>query len=414
MLEAKPALPFDSKWRSTDGQSVQAGGRQVEVSVVIPCLNEVRSIVICVKKAQSAFHEMGVVGEVVVADNGSTDGSVDEAEKEGARVVHVTQRGYGNALRAGIESAQGKFIIMGDADDSYDFLDIPRFIGKWREGYEFVMGNRFLGEIKKGAMPFHHRYLGTPALSLLLNLFFSVGVGDINCGMRGFTKSLYDRLELRTGGMEFASELLIKAAQVRARLTEIPITLWPSKRGRPPHLRSFQDGWRHLRFMLLYAPNWLFLVPGSLLCAIGFSLVIWIFPGPRRVGRVGFDIHSMLFGMLFVLLGTQIISIGLFAKAFSFTERLAQSERTLERWLRRVKLEHGLAAGAILALIGLAGDGWVFWHWASLGFGPLQEIRVVILASLVFFLGVQIIFSSFFLSMLGVSRDVFIGDYEIK
>src|SRR6266403_2337 len=220
-----------------------------EVSVVIPCLNEANSIGICVSKAINAFHAAGLRGEVVEADNGS----IEIAENLGARVVRVQARGYGSALRAGIAAAHGAFIVMGDADDSYDFSEVPRFVEKWRQGNEVVMGNRFRGEIKPGAMPWHHKYLGNPALSSLLNLFFRAGIGDSHCGMRGFTRAVYDRMDLRSTGMEFASEFVIKAAQLGAKITEIPITLWPDKRGRPPHLRSFRDGWRHLRFMLLYA-----------------------------------------------------------------------------------------------------------------------------------------------------------------
>jgi glycosyltransferase involved in cell wall biosynthesis len=387
---------------------------QVEVSVVIPCLNEAQSIGACVDKALAAFRAAGIAGEVVVADNGSSDGSVEIAERRHARVVHAAERGYGNALRKGIEEARGQFIVMGDADDSYDFSEAPRFVAKWREGYELVMGNRLRGQIKKGAMPWHHRYIGTPAMSAILNLFFGVGIGDVNCGLRGFTKDLYGRLDLRTTGMEFASELVIKAAKIGANVTEIPITLWPDKRGRPPHLRSFRDGWRHLRFMLLYAPNWLFLLPGALLALFGLALVLWLLPGPRQLGRVVLDVHTMLFGMMFTLTGAQVVFIGLFAKVFSYAERFSTHQRSLERWLKHVRLEQGLIAGASLALFGAGGAVWVFWKWAASGFGPLHEMRAVIFFSLWFFLGVQVIFSSFFLSMLGISRGTFIGDYEIR
>src|SRR6266571_6521780 len=286
-----------------------------EVSVVIPCLNEARSIAICIDKAQTSFSKAGVRGEVVVADNGSTDGSIDIAEQHGARVVRVPTKGYGNALRGGIEAAQGDFIVMGDGDDSYDFAQVPEFVAKWRDGVDFVMGNRFAGGIKPGAMPWHHRYLGTPVMSSILNLFFRAGIRDVNCGMRGFTRNLYNRLGLRTTGMEFASEFVIKAAKMGTRIVEIPVTLWPDKRGRPPHLRSFRDGWRHLRFMLMYAPNWLFLGPGGLLAGIGLALVLWLLPGERHVSpHVTLDIHTMIFGVIFTLLGSQILSIGAFAK----------------------------------------------------------------------------------------------------
>jgi glycosyltransferase involved in cell wall biosynthesis len=385
----------------------------VEVSVVIPCLNEANSIGVCVDKALKALQSEKVRGEIIVADNGSTDGSQRIAEERGARVVAVSKRGYGAALRAGIAASQGRFIVMGDADDSYDFSEVPRFVRKWREGFDVVMGNRFLGEIKPGAMPWHHKYIGNPALTGMLNLFFHAGIGDSHCGMRGFSRAIYERMDVRTMGMEFASEFVIKAAQLSARTTEIPITLWPDKRGRPPHLRSFRDGWRHLRFMLLYAPNWLFLLPGSFLMLAGLGLVFWLLPGPRHLtSRIVIDLHTMIFGEIFTLLGMQIISVGFFAKVFSYAERFDRSAISLKRVLRRVKLEHGLLFGAVLALVGLIGDVRIFAGWVANDFGPLQQIRGVLFWSLWFFLGVQVVFSSFFLSMLGISRDTYIGDYE--
>jgi hypothetical protein len=386
-----------------------------DVSVVIPCLNEANSIGICVEKAKQSFRPAGLCGEVVVADNGSTDGSVEIAEKFGARVIHVPQRGYGSALRAGIAVARGTFIIMGDADDSYDFGDVPRFVEMWRRGYDVVMGNRFRGEIKAGAMPWHHKYIGNPGLSTVLNLFFHAGVGDSHCGMRGFTRAVYERMDLRSAGMEFASEFVIKAAQLGAKVAEIPITLWPDKRGRPPHLRSFRDGWRHLRFMLLYAPNWLFLMPGTSLVAAGLFMVFWLLSGPRSVTpRVTLDVHTMIFGVIFTLLGAQILSIGAFAKVFGYSERFDRSTVSLKRVLRHVTLESGLALGGAFFLAGFAGCAWVTWHWVTSGFGPLQAVRQVLFWSMWLFLGVQVIFSSFFLSMLGISRGTYIGDYDLK
>jgi len=388
--------------------------RPVEVSVVIPCLNEVRSIATCVDKALAAFRAANIRGEVIVSDNGSTDGSIEVAEQHGARVVHAELRGYGHALRKGIEEARGEFIIMADGDDSYDFSEVARFVAKLGEGYEVVMGNRFKGEIKTGAMPWHHKYVGNPILSGLLGVLFGTTIGDSQCGMRGFRKDVYRRMDLRTTGMEFASEFVIKAARLGVRMCEIPITLWPDKRGRPPHLRTFRDGWRHLRFMAMYAPNWLFLGPGACMAGVGLGLVLWLLPGQRQVGKVVLDIHTMLFGMIFVLLGVQICFIGLFAKVFSYTERFDRQGRSLERWLKGLTLEQGLVAGAVLSLVGLAGDVWVLWQWARSGFGPLNEIRSVIFWSLWFFLGVQTLFSSFFLSMLGISRGTYIGDYELR
>jgi glycosyltransferase involved in cell wall biosynthesis len=392
-----------------------AAERFVDISVVIPCLNEANSIGICVGKALDAFKSAGLRGEVVVADNGSTDGSVDIAKNLGARVIDVPARGYGSALRTGIAAARGKFIIMGDADDSYDFAEVPRFVETWRQGYDVVMGNRFRGEIKRGAMPWHHKYIGNPGLTRLLNLFFHAGIGDSHCGMRGFTRAIYDQMDLRSTGMEFASEFVIKAAQLRAKITEIPITLWPDKRGRPPHLRSFRDGWRHLRFMLLYAPNWLFLLPGAAFVIVGLALVFWLLPGPRVLtSRITLDIHTMIFGVMFTLLGAQILSIGAFAKVFSYAERFDRKNISLRRALTHVRFETGLLLGGGLSLVGFLGCAWVVWDWVSSGFGPLHEVRAVLFWSMWLFLGIQVTFSSFFLSMLGISRGTYIGDYDLK
>jgi glycosyltransferase involved in cell wall biosynthesis len=395
--------------------AAQTPNDPTDVSVVIPCLNEANSIGICVEKAMHAFRASGLRGEVVVADNGSTDGSIEIAEKLGASVVNVPQRGYGSALRAGIQAARGAFIIMGDADDSYDFSEIPRFVETWSAGYDVVMGNRFRGEIKRGAMPWHHKYIGNPGLSALLNLFFHARIGDSHCGMRGFTRAVYDQMDLRSSGMEFASEFVIKAAQLRAKITEIPITLWPDKRGRPPHLRSFRDGWRHLRFMLLYAPNWLFLLPGSALVVLGLFLVFWLYPGPRVVApSITLDVHTMIFGVIFTLLGVQILSIGAFAKVFSYAERFDRGNVSLKRALAHVTLEKALLLGGTIFLVGLAGCAWVVWTWVASGFGPLEAVRQVLFWSMWLFIGIQVIFASFFLSMLGISRGTYIGDYDLK
>lgn len=388
--------------------------QEIEVSVVMPCLNEANTLGVCITKAQNAFREHAIAGEVIVADNGSTDGSQEIAERPGARVVRVQAKGYGNALMGGIAAARGEFVIMGDADDSYDFSQVPRFVAKWREGYEVVMGNRFKGEIRPGAMPWHHKYIGNPIFSGVLRVLFHTPIGDSHCGMRGFSKAVFQRMDLRTTGMEFASEFVIKAAKLHVRMTEIPITLWPDKRGRPPHLRSFRDGWRHLRFMLLFAPNWLFLIPGVALIALGLSLVLWLLPGPRWIGRVCFDIHTMFFGVLFTLLGVQILTIGLFAKIFSYTERFEHSNVGLSRWLRRLPLESGLLAGTMLATAGFIGDVAIFWKWKAGGFGPFSEMRWLLFWSMSFFIGVQTIFSSFFMSMLGISRGTYQGDYDTR
>ena len=394
----------------------EAGASEgIDVSVVIPCLNEANSVGLCIEKARRAFETAGIRGEVIVADNGSGDGSQEIAQQAGARVVRVTERGYGNALRAGIAAARGRFIIMGDADDSYDFGAVPEFVAKWREGFDVVMGNRFRGKIQPGAMPWSHQYIGNPGLTAVMNLFFKTGVGDCLCGLRGFTREIHDRIDVRTTGMEWGPEFVIKAAKAGARMTEIPIVLWPDKRGRAPHLRTISDGWRNLRFMLLFAPDWLFLLPGSILAVLGLAIVFWLLPGERHLtARIIVDIHTMIFGVLFTLLGAQIICIGFFAKVFSYAARFDRNPVSLKRMLGRVKLEHGLLAGAILAVVGFVGDAWVFAEWARSDFGPLNQVRWVLFWSLWFFLGVQLVFSSFFLSMLGISRDTYIGDYELK
>jgi len=395
--------------------SPQQSHPALDVSVVIPCLNEANSLAFCVEKAMAAFRTSGLRGEVIVADNGSTDRSIEVAEQNGARIIRVPERGYGAALKAGIAAARGTYIIMGDADDSYDFGEVPNFVGKLSQGYDLVMGNRFQGGIKPGAMPTLHRYFGNPGLTWLVNFFFGTGVGDSYCGMRGFSRALYDKLDLRSSGMEFALEFVIKASQIGARISEIPIILWPDKRGRPPHLRSFRDGWRSLRFMLLYAPNWLYLVPGGLLMVCGLVLVLWLLPGPQRLtSRITLDVHTMVFGVIFTLLGAQILSIGAFAKVFSYASRFDRGTVSLKRMLKRITLETGLLVGGIILLFGLAGCGWITWRWAQSGFGHLYAIRQILFWAMWLFLGIQIIFASFFLSMLGISRGTYIGDYDLK
>jgi len=363
---------------------VESEQSPLDVSVVIPCLNEANSIGYCVEKAIAAFQAAGLRGEVVVSDNGSTDGSIELAEKLGARVVHAEQKGYGAALQAGIRASRGQFIVMGDADDSYDFTEVPRFVEARRKGFDVVMGNRFKGEIKPGAMPWHHKYIGNPILSGALKLLFHANIGDSHCGMRGFTRAVFDKMDLRSTGMEFASEFVIKATQLGAKITEIPITLWKDKRGR-------------------------------LLVAVGLFLVCWLLPGPRRISaRVVLDVHTMIFGVIFTLLGAQILSIGAFAKVFSYSERFDRGTVSLKRLLKRVTLETGLLLGGALALAGFAGCAWITWDWASNGFGELHAVRGVLFWSMWLFLGMQIIFASFFLSMLGISRGTYIGDYDLS
>jgi len=387
-------------------------------SVVMPCLNEEKTLPSCVEAARRGIEEAGIAGEVIVVDNGSTDRSVAVAEAAGARVVRCDRRGYGNALRAGFAAAQGRFILMGDADLSYDFAELPRF---WREiqaGRDLVMGSRLRGRIEPGAMPWLHRYVGNPVLSGILRLLFRVPVSDAHCGLRAFTKQAVARMDLRTGGMELASEIVIKAGAAGLDIGEIPITLHKDARGRPPHLRSFRDGWRHLRYMLMMAPNWLFFLPGLLSLGIGGLLIGALLRGPLRVGAVTFDVHTMLLGMALALLGVYLLLLGCFVKAFSYTERLgATSAAGFASALRRVKLEHGLLAAGALIAVGLLGDLWFLAAWVAGGAGRLDAgatLRPAILYTTLLVAGLQVFFGAFFLSMLGISRGDYVGDYTAK
>ena len=388
---------------------------ELELTILMPCLNEALTVGICVAKARAYLENAGIHGEVLVADNGSTDGSQNIAAASGARVVTVVRKGYGAALAGGIRAARGRYVIMADADDSYDFTNPDAFLTQLRDGNQLVMGNRFLGGIKRGAMPILNRYLGNPILSFIGRRLFAAEVGDFHCGLRGFERQSILGLDLRAAGMEFASEMVVKASLAKLRITEVPTTLSPDGRGRPPHLRPWRDGWRHLRFMLLYAPNWLFLLPGGSLVLFGLLLVSWLMPGPRRISpHVVLDIHTMIFGVMFTLLGVQILSIGTFAKVFSYAERFDRNTVSLKRVLKRVRLETGLLLGGALFFAGFAGCAWVAWEWAASGFGPLHEVRQVLFWSMWLFIGVQVIFASFFLSMLGISRGTYIGDYDLK
>ncbi len=378
-----------------------------EVSVVMPCLNEAETLAACIAKAQDSFRRLAVAGEVVVADNGSTDGSQEIARQLGARLVPVESRGYGNALMGGIAAARGAFIVMGDADDSYDFADLGPFLEKLRAGYDLVMGNRFQGGIADGAMPFLHRYLGNPVLSGLGRLFFRSPVGDFHCGLRAFTREAYDRLDLQTTGMEFASEMVVKASLLGLRIAEVPTTLSPDGRSRPPHLRTWRDGWRHLRFMLLYSPRWLFLYPGFALIALGLAGILWLGAGPRQIFGVSFDIHTYLYAAMAVLIGFQTVSFAVFSKVFAISEGLLPEDPRLSRLFRYITLEAGLLTGAVLVILGLGASLYAVGVWERASFGPLQPartLRTVIPAVLMLVLGCQIILSSFLLSVLGLKR----------
>jgi glycosyltransferase involved in cell wall biosynthesis len=379
----------------------------IEVSVVMPCLNEAETLESCIAKAQRALREAGIAGEVVVADNGSADGSVEIAERMGAKVVNVRARGYGNALMGGIAVASGKYVVMGDADDSYDFGHIPRFVEQLRGGADVVMGNRFRGGIEKDAMPALHRYLGNPLLTWLGRLFFHSPVGDFYCGLRGFRKDAYERMGLRTTGMEFATEMVVKATLLRLRIAEVPTTLSPDGRNRPPHLRTWRDGWRTLRFFLLYSPRWLFLYPGMAMMLAGCLLGLWLLPAPRAVGNITFDVHTLVYASAFVLLGFQAVAFAVFTKFFAISEGLLPPDPTLDKLFRYITLEIGLAIGALLTVAGLASSVYAVGAWGSKHFGGLDyphTMRLVIPAALLLTLGAQTIFASFFMSVLGLRR----------
>jgi glycosyltransferase involved in cell wall biosynthesis len=379
----------------------------VDVSVVMPCLNESLTLGTCIKKAQATIDRLGLRGEIIVADNGSSDGSQSLAESLGARVVPIQMRGYGSALRGGIAAARGKYVIMGDSDDSYDFTQLEDFLSKLDEGYQLVMGNRFMGEIKPGAMPFLHRFVGNPVLSWIGRLFFGCPVGDFQCGLRAFRKDAIDRLELQTTGMEFSTEMVVKATLFNLQIAEVPTVLSPDGRDRPPHLRTWRDGWRYLRFLLLYSPRWLFLYPGIVLFVLGAILSLVLLPGPLAVGSVTLDYHTLLFGAMAILIGFQSINFAVFTKLFGITEHLLPEDPDLNNLFRYVTLETGLVLGTLLILSG-AGT-WIFGlnYWRNHHFGPLdpdKTLRIVIPGFVSLTLGVQIVLSSFFLSVLGMGR----------
>jgi hypothetical protein len=369
----------------------------------MPCLNEAATVGVCIAKARGFLERAGIAGEVVVADNGSEDGSQALAEAGGARVVVVSERGYGAALRAGIGAARGRYVIMGDADDSYDFSRLDAFVEKLRAGHPLVMGNRFKGGIRPGAMPALHRYLGNPVLSFIGRLFFRTRVGDFHCGLRGFDREAVASLDLRTPGMEFASELVVKAALAAWRIAEVPTTLDPDRRGRPPHLRSWRDGWRHLRFLLLFSPRWLFVYPGLALLLLGVVMTTALYFSPLHIGGLGLDVHSMLYASAGALLGIQLCLFGLFARLSAQLTGLLPPQPELQRLLRWVTLERGLLAGLGIALLGLIWSVAAFWRWRETGFGALDPrvvMRDTIPAAALMVAGMELFLASFLLSVL--------------
>ena len=385
-------------------------GRDIELSVVMPCLNEADTLEVCVRKALRGIEQAGVSGEVIVADNGSTDESIAIAGRCGARVVHVKAKGYGNALAGGIGAARGRFVIMGDADDSYDFGEIPKFIVKLREGYELVQGCRLPaggGTVAEGAMPWSHRWIGNPMFSLLSRWWFHAPIHDVYCGLRGFTKALYDDLALQCTGMEFATEMILKSSLYKRRIAEVPITLHPDgRKSHAPHLKTLRDGWRTLRFFLMYSPRWLFLMPGVLWVALGFLGYALALPG-TTLGGITLDAHTLLFASVAILCGYQSILFAIFTKTFAVNEGLQPADSRYYKFFDIINLERGilislitLAVGALLLLVAVN-------QWRVAGFGPLdysRTMRWVIPGATLTALGFQTLLSSFFVSILGMHR----------
>jgi len=379
----------------------------VTLSVVMPCLNEAETLAICIKKAQGFFVQSGIVGEIIIADNGSTDGSQEIAKSLQAHVVVIPEKGYGAALRGGITAARGKYIIMGDADDSYDFSDLSVFVTKLKEGNDLVMGNRFKGGIAEGAMPFLHRYLGNPVLSFVGRLLFKTPIGDFHCGLRGFSKEAFERMELRTSGMEFASEMVVKASLLKLKITEVPIKLHKDGRTRAPHLNTWTDGWRHLRFLLLYSPKWLFFIPGLLLMLSGLVLTSILLFQPIHIASITLDIHTLLFSSFFVLIGFQFILFYGLTKVYTVENGLLPKSSKYDRLFSLITLEKGLILGFLLFFFGLGLALSAYFFWKELNFGNIttsSTLKVVIASGMTMLLGVQTILFSFFFSILGLKK----------
>nr|WP_314261963.1 glycosyltransferase family 2 protein [uncultured Devosia sp.] len=377
----------------------------VELTILMPCLNEAETLAACIAKAQGFLQRTGIVGEVVIADNGSTDGSQAIAESLGARVVAIPQRGYGAALGGGIHAAKGRYIIMGDADDSYDFANLDAFVTQLRDGAELVMGNRFKGGIAPGAMPWHHRYIGNPVLSTVGRVFFNTPIRDFHCGLRGFSRDAILGLKLRTTGMEFASEMVVKASLAQLDLREVPTTLAKDGRSRPPHLRSFRDGWRHLRFLLLFSPRWLFLYPGIALLWVGLVVGAILLPGPARYGNVILDIHTFLVAALCVIVGLQSISFAVIGRRFASRYGFIPKSGEYDRMLESLTLERILVFAVGLMLVGVVALVWGLSQWAARDFGPLNPsstMRPIILAMTALVCGFQMMMSGFMSSIIDI------------
>ncbi len=365
-----------------------------ELSIVIPCLNEAKTLPIVIKKGLDSFKRLKIEGEVIIADNGSSDNSVEIAKKHGARVVHCPKKGYGNALIGGFNKAYGKYLIMGDADDSYNFAEIDDFVKYLRQGYGIVMGTRLKGRIEKGAMPWLHRYLGTPVLTFILNLFFGTKISDCNCGMRGLTKETFRKLDLHSSGMEFASEMIIKAGILKLKLKEIPITLYPDKRDRSPHLHTWRDGWRHLKFMLLYAPNFVFIWPAIIAFLLGTLILLLQINGPFSFGNIYMDIHSMIFGLTLSIVSISVFEMGMIIKLFSHLNNYYTDDKMVI-WIKKISLEKSLIIGSFILLVGFVADLIIFIQWTSHNFHDIQLSRLAIFGLYFIFMGISFISFSF-------------------
>ncbi len=382
--------------------------KDIELSIVMPCLNEAETLAICITKANNWLIQNNVKGEVVIGDNGSTDGSQKIATDLGARVINVPAKGYGSALMGAIEASYGKYVIMGDSDDSYDFGNLTLFVQELRNGYDLVMGNRFKGGVAKGAMPFLHRYLGNPVLSFIGRLFFGSKARDFHCGLRGFRQDIVSVLNLRTTGMEFASEMVVKATIFNLKITEVATTLSPDGRSRPPHLRTWRDGWRHLRFLLIYSPRWLFLIPGVFLMLFGFILSVLIIQKPFEIiGNINLDTNTLLYAGAFMIVGFQAFIFGIFTRAYAVQAGFLPQNDQLIKWLDIVSLEKGLIAGLIIFFAGIFGTIHSLTLWNEVHFGRLDYpsiLRIVIPSVVAIILGLQTILSSFFISVLNVNK----------
>ncbi|MCA1899811.1 MAG: glycosyltransferase family 2 protein [Chloroflexi bacterium] len=377
----------------------------VRLSIVMPCLNEAETLETCIRKAQGFLKESRIEGEVVIADNGSADGSQEIAKNCGARLVNVPQKGYGSALMGGIAAARGEYVVMGDADDSYDFTNLQPFISALDDGADLVMGNRFKGGIMPGAMPFLHRYLGNPVLSGLARAFFKSKVGDFHCGLRGFRRQAILDLNLQTTGMEFASEMVVKAALRGLKVVEVPTALYPDGRTRPPHLRTWSDGWRHLKFLLLYSPKWLFFYPGIFMTLFGLLVSIPLTFAPVHIGRVRLDINTLMYASLLSIIGVQSVLFSIFTYVFGVNANLLPHDAATDKFLSRVGLEKGIALGAGMILLGFASSLGAVFYWSANRFGdidPARSMRLVIPGAMLFALGFQIFFASFFISILNI------------